>query len=677
MDMAHTCENTINEITFASTMPRTLVIAEKPAMGRDIANALSKQLGQPVQDAGLGQRVGSITVVGAIGHLLELAEPEQYDQKFAFPWQLETLPCMPEQLRWEPKSKKDKGKKTPDAGVLARLKYIGEALKSADEVVHAGDPDREGQLIVDNLLRRYRWTGPTKRLWLHAQTEQGIRDAWRQMKSNADQRMLGLSALCRAEADWCVGMNGTRAYSTLWWKRGHKGILNLGRVMTPVIGMIVQREHDIRAFVPVDHFGIVATIEVPGKPPFQATWQRPQDSEGRPEFDPTGTLLLSREFAQTIARACSGKPAKLQVIRQQKADAPPLLFSLTELQKAAAKLGYSPDAVLQAAQALYETHKLTSYPRTDCQYAPTDQWPKADKTIAAICTNLGQPGQPFKFKAPLDPTVKSAAWDDSKLKEHFAIIPLPVLKPIADLPRRDADIYSLIVRQYVAQFSPKHCYWSTTVLATIEGQLFKATGKTVTSEGWRALFGATEEQEDKLPDLQDGSVGVANPVQVKAKKTEPPKRFTSITLLDAMEKAWQFVTEPAIKKRLKQVEGLGTSATRAPLIAKIIQHEFVLETKSGKVITYVPTPKAEVYIKCVPPKLAAPDLTAYFEGLLEDVKEGRMTYENFRAELSKLVLRVVLGSALDGSAIANMPAPDHMPEQAEIKRTRAPRKTRT
>lgn len=651
-------------------MPQTLVIAEKPAMGRDIANAISQSTGNPVQPAGLGQRVGDVVVVGALGHLLELAEPEHYDQQFEFPWRLEVLPCLPDRLEWAPRANKGKGKgrATPDSGVIDRLKYISEALKRADLVVHAGDPDREGQLIVDNILRRFSWKGPTKRLWLHAQTDQGIRDAWRKMQSNEDYRLLGLAALCRAEADWGVGINGTRAYSTLWWKRGHKGILALGRVMTPVIGLIVQRENEIRNFVPIDHFGIVATINVQGKGAFQATWQRPKDAEGRPEFDPSGQLLLSREYAQAVARSCSGKTSTLQVTRQRKADGPPLLFSLTELQKAAARMGYSPDAVLQAAQALYETHKLTSYPRTDCQYAPTDQWPKAAKTIEAVCANLGA-GQPFKFNTPLDPSQKSAAWDDAKLKEHFAIIPLPAHKSIRELPKRDADIYALIVRQYVAQFAPNHEYWSTSIVAPIGEHSFKATGKAVINEGWRSLFGSNDdEKEVKLPQIEDGEAGLASPVEVKAKKTEPPKRFTPVTLLDAMEKAWQFVTDPNIKKHLKEVEGLGTSATRAPLIAKIIQNEFVIESKSGKMTSYVPTPKAEVYIKCVPPKLAVPDLTSYFEGLLDSIKDGQLSYSDFRAKLQMLVQKTVLEAARDGSAFAAMPSPEQMPQQAQLSR---------
>lgn len=642
-------------------MSKTLIIAEKPAMGRDIADALSHSLGKPVARDGLAQTVGPYTIIGAQGHLFALSDAEKYGTKFSFPWKVDPLPVLPEIFTIEPNFEKKNGSVVNSdltKSIRDRLSKIKTLIKDADTVIHAGDPDREGQLIIDDVLREFKFKGPVKRLWLHAQTRDGIQDAFQKMKSNKDYENLGLAAVARRESDWAIGINATRAYSALWWKKGNKGVLNIGRVVTPVVGMVVQREKDINAFVPVDHYTLKATIRIPGHDSFDAAWVKPTGEP--PVFDLSGKLVISESLVEAAKKKCSGAEAKITVAdKKAKKEGPPLLFSLTELQKMAAKMGHSPDDVLKAAQSLYEKHKLTSYPRSDCQYAPESERKKAQKVFDAIEKNFGQGWAiPTGFK----PSQKSKSWDDSKLAEHYAIIPLPTAVPITNLSSIERDVYRLVCRQYLAQFYPDYEYMATTIVATVSGEKFKATGTVPTIDGWRVLYGGgkavakqsgDDEHQESLPNVQVGDTGIADPVEILAKKTEPPKRFTAITLLEAMEKAYLFVTDPKVKATLKEVEGLGTAATRASIIAKMVSAGFATEAKAGKVISYAPTEKAFVYIDSVPDALAKPDLTAWFEGKLEELSKGTLSYEKYREILGRLVHKSI-ESAKDGSALGKM-----------------------
>ncbi len=657
-------------LTQRADMPKILVIAEKPSMGRDIADALALMQHKRVTKGELCQYVGDYTIVGAQGHLFSLADGEHYGTQFAFPWRIEALPVLPDEFAIEPNFQKTQGKVVNSdltKSIRARIARIKVLIAHADEVVHAGDPDREGQLIIDDVLRHFRFKGPVRRLWLHAQTSEGIQDAWRKMADNKTYANLGTAALARRESDWAIGINATRAYSALWWKKGHKGVLNIGRVVTPVVGMIVQREKDINAFVPIDHFTLKAQINIPGKNPFFASWIKPQ-GEGRSEFDPTGKLAIDRAWVQAVAQKCKGQVATISVADKiAKKEQPPLLFSLVDLQKMVAKMGHSPEDVLKAAQSLYEKHKLLSYPRTECQYAPESEWLHASQVIQSIKSNFHGA---WEIPDGWDAKRQSKAWDDKKLAEHFAILPLKTSAPVAILSKIERDVYRLVCRQYLVQFFPAYAYLATTLIADVAGERFKATGKAPTQEGWRAIYGGAaaasrrsdgdDEPQDGLPNLSVGETGIADPVELLCKKTEPPKRFTAITLLEAMEKAYLFVTDPKVKARLKSVEGIGTAATRAATIAKIVTAGFALEEMAGKVISYVPTSKAFAYIESVPDALAKPDLTAWFEGKLEDLKNGTLVYARYRELLAKLVDKAI-SSAKDGSALIKMPGVQDMP----------------
>jgi DNA topoisomerase-3 len=666
-------------------MPKILVIAEKPSMGRDIADALGLMLRMNVTKGELCQYVGDYIIVGAQGHLFSLVDGEHYGAQFAFPWRIEALPVLPQEFVIEPNFQKVHGKVVNNdltKSIRARIARIKVLIADADEVVHAGDPDREGQLIIDDVLRHVRFKGPVRRLWLHAQTCEGIQDAWRKMRDNKTYANLGIAAVARRESDWAIGINATRAYSALWWKKGHKGVLNIGRVVTPVVGMIVQREKDIRAFVPIDHFTLKAQINIGDKAPFVASWIKPI-GEGRPEFDPSGKLIINRSMVSGVAQKCHGKMAIITVSEKSaKKESPPLLFSLVDLQKMAAKMGHSPEDVLTAAQSLYEKHKLLSYPRTECQYAPESEWLHAGDVISAITRNFSGS---WTIADGWDPQRRSRAWDDKKLAEHFAILPLKTTRSVANLGKIERDVYRLVCRQYLAQFFPAYEYMAATVVADVAGERFKATGKAPTQEGWRAIYGGAaaaarrsdgeDESQDGLPNLSVGEKGVADPIELLSKKTEPPKRFTAITLLEAMEKVHLFVTDPKVKAQLKSIEGLGTAATRAATISKVVTAGFAVEERAGKVISYAPTAKAFAYIESVPDALAKPDLTAWFEGKLEELKGGTLAYDRYRILLAKLVGKAI-EAAKDGSALMKMPGVQDMPA-VPVARKRGTRKRRS
>lgn len=632
-------------------------------MGRDIAQALSNLWGKPVVRNGLAQDVGAYTVIGAQGHLFSLVDAAEYGSEFDFPWKIEPLPVLPDLFKLEPNLPKVNGKVVNNdlaKSIRARLSAIKDLIRNADEVIHAGDPDREGELIVNDILREFNYRGPVKRLWLHAQTQDGIQDAWSKMTDGSNYANLGLAALARRESDWAIGINATRAYTSLWWRKGNKGVLNIGRVVTPVVGMLVHRENEINNFVPIDHHSLEAHIKVDGHDTFPASWVRPV-GEGIAGCDPSGKYLIDVRIAQAAMKKCQGQPAQVdQADRVQKKEQQPLLFSLTELQKAAAKMGYAPDAVLAAAQALYEKHKLTSYPRTECQYAPETEHPKAAKVIGSIQANFSGV---WNTPAGWDAAMKSRAWDDKKLAEHFAIIPLSTSCQVDQLTKCERDVYYLICRQYLAQFFPDHEYLATTLVVTVAGEKFKATGRTPKKPGWRVLFPTASSQQavTELPMVSVGDIGIAEKVTLQSKQTRPPEYFNAISLLEAMEKAHLFVTDPKVRAKLKDVEGIGTAATRAATIAKIVKSEFATESKTGKVITYRPTAKAISYIQVLPSTLSKPDLTAWFEGKLESIKDGSLTYAEYRKLLDRLVHHTI-ASAKDGSALQSIPTPDKTPQ---------------
>lgn len=629
---------------------RILVIAEKKNLALDIANAL----GKPVAKPGYFQ-VGRYDVSYASGHLLKQVDPDAYDERYKR-WNMADLPIIPDHQKKVLRTDRKTGKTDPFA--ISQMKVLKELMGGAGMVINAGDPDREGQIIIVEILQHLRCRLPVKRLWLHAQTPAGIKEAFGRMKDDASYRSLALAAECRAEADWVIGMSCTRGYTIAWQSKGHQGVMNVGRVKSPVIGLVVQRELEIEAFVPKSFYIVKANVKTRAGD-FIAKWVAPKDaSEG---FDSEGRLL-DRKIAEAIVAKTQTKMGIIEVAEKKRIkQKPPLLLSLGDLQRLAHSFGFSPDDTLKHAQALYDVHKLTTYPRTTCSYAPTDEWKKSPQILASVRANFGGA---WDFEGAPDTSRQSGAFDDAKLDAHFAIIPTDMRKDLSALSREEQTIYRLIVTNWLAQFYPDYEYDSTTLTALVEGERFTATGQTPSLAGWRLVIplkkNTDDEDKQTLPLVTKGDPCRSNPVTIANDQTKPPPRYNGATLLEAMEKAWKFVTDPKVKERLKETEGIGTPATRSTIIAECISGGFFVEQKMRKANVYMPTQKARVYFKSLDPGLSRVDLTAYFEGQLEEVAQGRMDYPAFKEMLRRLVTRFTT-RLKDGSIAAAMPTTAQIP----------------
>lgn len=632
----------------SSTVPGQVVIAEKKSLAEDIANALSNSV-----QRGPGFFIaGHVKVTYCSGHLLENEKPDEMDPSMAV-WSLENIPYIPSAWRMRPRSLKDNfgrdvkknGKVVLDDRVVTQIEVIRSLVAGASEVIHAGDADREGQLIVDELLETFGLNKQVKRLWLQELNPQGIRKAFDRMKPNSEYAQLSNSAKGRSRADFLVGMNGTRGYTTLWQRAGNDGMVNVGRVQTPTLWLVWHRENERATFKPVDHFGVKVSL-VHANGTFDAVWSPPAESafldeEGR---------VLSRAVAEQVASKVKGRDGLIEsVVTERRKDGQPLPYTLLDLQKAASKLGLRPNEVLEIVQALYEKHKVVSYPRTDNPYLPEEDHANAPKVISAIKANFN-PDWPFP--GDVDLTIKSPAWDDKKLGAHFGIIPTVGLKPVSQLSAMEKAVYGMVVRRYLAQFLPKHEYDATNVVTVCEDERFKSSGKIVRVLGWKVLYEsqaktgqvqAGAKVEAALPAVAQGDGVRFAEVAVQAKRTEAPPLLDSALLLDAMKNAYKYVQDPKVKRLLKEVEGLGTEATRANIIQYLVSRGYIAEVPKakGKDIEYVTTDKGKALLRIVQQQLATPDLTAWFEGQLEAIRDGTTTLQKFEDAVARFVVQFV------------------------------------
>jgi|ThiBio_inoc_biof_1041523.scaffolds.fasta_scaffold00229_10 DNA topoisomerase-3 len=601
-----------------------LFIAEKPSLGRAIAQYLPVK-GTPKGPAGKPPThivAGDDVVTWCFGHLLEMAQPEDYSEAFK-KWDFELLPMVPDEWRLIPKD---------DA--KGQIKAIKDLLAEADEVVNAGDPDREGQLLVDELLEHLGNKRPVKRIWLAALDETNVRKALADLRDNAGYQNLKASAEARQRGDWLVGMNLTRAYTLAGRQSGYDGVLSIGRVQTPTLALVVNRDLAIENFKPKDFFGVTASIKAAGGA-FSARWKPsdavPVDDAGR---------VLDRAIADGVAAKVAGQAGQVAKFEaSEKKQAAPLPFSLSSLQAAAnKKLGLSAQDVLDVAQELYEA-KLTTYPRTDCNYLPEAQLGDAAAILA------GLPDDYAELVKQADPSLKSAAWNDKKITAHHAIIPTGQR---AELKGKQAQVFDLIVRAYLAQFFPAHTYRQTSIVLDVAGETFTASGKVPLSPGWKVVFGAAadededakdEDKDDKqtLPALKNGEAVACESAKVEGKKTTPPARFTEGTLIQAMTNIHQLVEDPELKKRLKETAGIGTEATRAGILETLKKRGFIAE--KGKQI--ISTDPGRKLIIALPDAVKSPGLTGLFEQVLDGIAEGRVTPAQFLAKQLEYVSKYV------------------------------------
>ena len=612
-----------------------LFIAEKPSMAREISKCLPENKNIQKRNGYFIQ--GDDVVTWVVGHVLHQAEPGDYDDKY-IRWRPQDLPIVP--TEW---------KLLVTDSSRQQFETVKELIGKADIIVNAGDPDREGQLLVDEVLYFVGNTKPVQRILLNALDEKSVKSALGDLRDNKDFHNLYQSALARARADWLIGMNLSRAYTLSERYKGNKVTLPIGRVKTPTLALVVRRERELADFKPVDYF-TVKILYTHENGTFWATWQPKDEQKG---LDPDGRLInkgVAESLVQQLASSLDGMVKS--VTKSKKKDLQRLPLSLSSLQVLAGKAySYDPQTVLDTAQKLYEK-KLTTYPRSDCEYLPPNQY--GDRM--AILSNLAQSGDEklSQWAQNADRNIKSRAWNEKKITAHHAIIPTTVACNVNSLTQAERNIYFLISQAYMAQFYGEHVYEQTRIVVGQCEEEFVANGRVVIEEGWKSLYkrqksktnadndepdltderGAESdskkeaiEETDHLPSVKKNDSVKYTDSSVESKQTKPPSRFTPSTLLQAMKEIHKFVKNEELKKQLKAVSGIGTEATRANIIDELISRGFM--KTSGKKQVLSPTDTGYLLVDALPDELLYPDETAIWEERLALMSEGEDTLESF------------------------------------------------
>ena len=640
-----------------------LYIAEKPSLGRAIAAALPKpQKNHP----GYIELANGDVVSWCIGHILEQVQPEVYDEKFK-KWQFDHLPIVPEQWKLQPKIQTRK-----------QLTLLKKLIIKADELIHAGDPDREGQLLVDEVIDYVKVAKKkkslTKRLLISDLNVAAVKRALNQMKPNSDFMPLSISALARSRADWLYGINLTRAYTIQGKKAGFKGVLSVGRVQTPLLGLVVNRDLTIENFIEKPFYQVLAHItdgvnkastnqananQDDASQTFTAKWQPSEQCQ--PYMDEDNHVLI-KGLAENVVTRITNQPAVVTSAKyDEKSQAAPLPYNLSSLQIDAAKrFSMNAKLVLDVCQGLYEKHKLITYPRSDCRFLPLEHF----KQAPTILSMLSSTGGVYALSAKnADSKIKSKAWNDKKVSAHHAIIPTEKSPKNINLNGFEQNVYQLIIRQYLAQFYPAYIYHQTNISLAIAGGVFSTQAKSPVNQGWKVLFdnkNVTEkstagsqnnEAEQKLPLLKQGDVLHCSHGQLLEKMTQAPQAFTDATLLAAMTGINRYVEDTQIKKILKDSDGLGTEATRAGIIELLFQREYL--QRQGKQIKATEIGKG--LIAALPEMVSKPDMTAQWESILTAISEKKNSYQNFMLPLEQTLTQVLnFASAQNPTQLAGL-----------------------
>ncbi|HYC72761.1 MAG TPA: DNA topoisomerase 3 [Opitutaceae bacterium] len=602
---------------------KSLVIAEKPSVAADIARALGK-----VPKKGEHYENDEYVISSAVGHVVELQMPEDIDKKKYGFWRLETLPIIPEQFELKPsQDSKD------------RFNYLKKLLarKDVDQVVNACDAGREGELIFTYLCQLAKNKHPVKRLWLQSMTPEAIREGFNRLRDGAELRGLADAARCRSESDWLIGINGTRAVTKRMFGSRAGNVASVGRVQTPTLAIVYQRELEIRNFKPRGYWRVTARFGLAAGE-YEGAYQRPDFRKGADEHDRVDRLW-DRQAAEAVVAACAGQPlAAVAEERKASTQIAPRLYDLTTLQREAnGRFGFSAKRTLQLAQALYEKHKMITYPRTDSRALPEDYLPVVRQTLA----NLGGPLQPLAQKA-LDRgwvQFNKRIFNNAQVSDHFAII--PTTHEARNLDDAEAKVFDMIARRFVAAFYPVAEFDVTTRTSTVAGHAFRTEGKVLTAPGWLEVYGKSSVDEDApdakaLPALTAADAGRAKTLaaQLHEEATRPPPRYTEATLLSAMETAGRLVEDEELAEAMKE-RGLGTPATRADTIDGLIyqkyidrnQRELVPTAKAEQVLQFLAAVKAD--------DITSPSMTGEWEWHLREMEHGRFSREKFMAEIVK------------------------------------------
>lgn len=585
-------------------MAKTLVLTEKPSVAKDIARVLG------CKRSGNGCIVGDKYIVTwALGHLVTLADPEAYDDKYKN-WRMEDLPMLPGRMKLVVIGQTSK-----------QFKAVSSLLSSAEvsDIVIATDAGREGELVARWIIQKANCRKPMRRLWISSQTDKAIKEGFASLKPSSQYDNLYRSAQCRAEADWLVGLNVTRALTCK-----HNAQLSAGRVQTPTLAMIVRREEDILRFRPKDYFTVKADF---GE--YTALYK---DGKGQARF-------ADAAAAKEVADSVRGKRGVLSEVKKvYRFKAPPAAYDLTELQRDAnKKYGYSAKQTLSLMQSLYETHKLLTYPRTDSRYITKDVAATLPERLRAIAIG------PYKDSANAvlrsNPIQTKYIVNDAKVTDHHAIIPTGQYVDLNKLSREERHIYDLVVRRFIAVLSAPFEYDEVQVKITVGKYNFYTKGQSIKSAGWKALYDSSLADDDddsepdlaaqRLPALSQGAAAAVKEVRVCAGKTSPPARYTEATLLTAMENPASQVEDGRLRDALKTAGGLGTPATRADIIEKLF-NSFYIERRGREIF---PTSKGRQLIGIVPPDLKSAELTAKWEQQLSLIAEGKANDRKFIEEM--------------------------------------------
>jgi DNA topoisomerase-3 len=595
-------------------MSKSLVIAEKPSVAADIARVLR------VPKSGDHFENDDFVISSAVGHVVELLMPEDIDKKKYGFWRLETLPIIPEKFELKPIEK------TKDR--FGQLKKLI-ARKDISQVINACDAGREGELIFNNLSRLAKNKHPVKRLWLQSMTPQAIRDGFGRLRDESQMSGLADAASSRSESDWLIGINGTRAITKRMFGSRAGNVASVGRVQTPTLAIVYERELEIRNFKPRAYWRVTAKFEI-GKGQYEGTYQRPDFKRGDDEHD-RADRVWDLGAAETVVAACQGNPIA-QVTEEKKASTQiaPRLYDLTTLQReASSRFGFSAKRTLQIAQALYETHKMLTYPRTDSRALPEDYLPVARQTLANLNGNLETHAQKALTNNWVRPNKR--IFNNAQISDHFAII--PTASEAKKLDDAEAKIYDMVARRFVAVFFPAAEFDVTTRFSQVAEQKFKTEGKVLTSAGWLEVYGkANVDDEKALPSLSPNDKNEAKTLEatLHAEATKPPPRYTEATLLSAMETAGKLVEDEELADAMKE-RGLGTPATRADIIDGLIyqnymdrqQRELVPSAKAEQLIQFLQAVKAE--------DLTSPAMTGEWEYQLREMVRGKFPREKFMA----------------------------------------------
>jgi DNA topoisomerase-3 len=641
-------------------MPKTLIIAEKPSVATDLARVLAKVPGVGKFEKHKDHFESDTTMItSAVGHLVELKMPSGPNGK-KLPWGFKHLPCIPDSFELQPIEKSE-----------PRLKAVVRLMKSKDvgEIINACDAGREGELIFQYLLMVSGVKKPVKRLWMQSMTNQSILDAYKRLRTDREMQPLADAALCRSESDWLVGLNGTRALTAYNSRNGGFNVTTAGRVQTPTLVILAEREIEIRAFISEDYYEVHGDFDVTAGS-YAGRWFRedfkkdPDNIQLRPE------RIWKGEEAEAIRDRCEGKIGIVEETKKPSKQATPQLYDLTTLQREAGnRFGYSARRTLQLAQALYERYKVLTYPRTDSRYLPEDYVETVKETLGKL--KAGKPSGGYAAELPgfashvlaNNMVVPSKRlFDNAKVSDHFAIIPTGEI-PTGSLDADAAKLFDLVTRRFLAVFYPAAEFELTSRITRIGADAFKTDGRVLIVPGWLEVYGrkpGVAASKDELVGVKSGEEAQNTRIEVRQDATKPPARYTEATLLSAMETAGKRVDDDELREAMSE-RGLGTPATRAAIIEGLIAHKYIFRDERAKrdlVVSNKGLELVQLLKEVGITALGSPEMTGEWEHKLKEMEHGRLDRETFMSEIKDMTRRIVDETKRFADAAVNRVFPD-------------------